>query len=131
MVTPLHDWWWGQPFPKKFLKGIHGPTGRLRQTMCCMHVWNYLNDQNFKMLRDAKIIRKDDGCSQNGVEDWVCGCVGLHHFLFMMIFWWPRNLNLVHLKASYAYVMATSLHNTNNWTWPITTWTQIPRGLNF
>jgi hypothetical protein len=65
-----------------------------------MHALNDLSDQNFKILRDAKNLMKDDGCSQNGVEDWICGWVGLHHFLLTMIFWWFGNLNLAHLKAS-------------------------------
>jgi hypothetical protein len=42
----------------------------LKQTLCCMHAWNDSNNQNSKTLRDAKNLRKNDGCFQNGVEDW-------------------------------------------------------------
>jgi len=31
--------------------------------LCCMHAWNDSSDQN------SKNLKKDDGCSQNGVED--------------------------------------------------------------
>jgi len=34
-----------------------------------MHALNDLNNQNSKTLKDAKNIRKDDGCSQNGMDD--------------------------------------------------------------
>jgi len=78
-----------------------------------------------------KNSRKDDGCFQNGVEDWICGWVGLHHFLLKMIFWQPKNLNLVCFKASYACVATKSLQHTNNIIWPIATRTQTPYGLNF
>ncbi len=67
MVGSLHDWWWRKVFPNNLFKRIHGSVGHLKQTMCCMHVWN---DQNFKTFRDAKNLRKDDGCFQNGMEDW-------------------------------------------------------------
>ncbi len=33
-----------------------------------MHALNDLNNQNSKTLKDAKNVRKDDGCSQNGME---------------------------------------------------------------
>jgi hypothetical protein len=35
-----------------------------------MHALNGSNNQNLKTLRDAKNLRKDDGCFHNGVEDW-------------------------------------------------------------
>jgi hypothetical protein len=38
--------------------------------MCYMHAWNDSSNQNSKTLRDAKKLRKDDGCYQNGLEDW-------------------------------------------------------------
>jgi hypothetical protein len=38
----------------------------------------------------------------------MCGWVGLHHFLLMMILWQARNLNVVHLKASCACAAPTS-----------------------
>jgi hypothetical protein len=34
-----------------------------------MHASNHSSNQNSKTLRDAKNLRKDDGCSQNGIED--------------------------------------------------------------
>jgi hypothetical protein len=37
--------------------------------LCYMHAWNDSSDQNSKTLKDAKNLRKDDGCSQNGMED--------------------------------------------------------------
>jgi hypothetical protein len=56
--------------PSKLFKGIHGLVGNLKQTMYCMHAYNDSSNQNSKTLRDAKNQRKDDGCFQNGVEDW-------------------------------------------------------------
>ncbi len=35
-----------------------------------MHAWNDSSNENSKTLKDAKNLRKDDGCSQNEVEDW-------------------------------------------------------------
>ncbi len=69
MVDSFHDQWWGQVFPKKLFRRIHGLVGHLKQTLCYMHAWNDSNDQNSKTLRDVKNLRKDDGYSQNGVED--------------------------------------------------------------
>jgi hypothetical protein len=51
----------------------------------------------------------------------MCGCVGLHHFLLMMIFWRHGNLNLVCFKVCCACVVVVTLQHTNNRTWPITT----------
>jgi hypothetical protein len=78
-------------FPNKLFKRIHGSTDHLKQILCCMHAWNDSKDQNSKTLKDAKNLKKDDGCFQNGMEDrrksvWVGGWVGLHHYLLMMIF---------------------------------------------
>ncbi len=79
MVEPLHDRWWGYVFCNKLFRGIHELVGPLKQTLCYMHVWYDLNNQNSKTLRDAKNLKKRDGCSKNGVEDrkqsvWVGGC---------------------------------------------------------
>jgi len=114
----------------KFFRRIHGQVGHLKQTMCCMHAWNDSNHQYLKTLRDAKNLKKDDDYFQNGMEDWICGWVGFHHFLLTMIFWWPRNLILARLKASYACA-TTSLQHTNNKICPIATWAQTPNGFKF
>jgi hypothetical protein len=77
MVDSLHDRWWGQVFPNMLFKGIHGLASHLKQTLCYMHAWNASSDQNLKTLMDAKNLKRDDGCSQNGVEDWKkCVWVG-------------------------------------------------------
>jgi hypothetical protein len=112
----------------KLFRRIHGHVGCLKQTMCYMHAWNDSNDQYLKTLRDAKNLKKDDDYFQNGMEDWKCGWVSFHHFLLMMIFWWPRFFILVRVKASCA--CATFLQCTNNKIWPIVTWTQTPNALN-
>ncbi len=55
-------------FPTIFLEGFMGQLVTWNK-LCCMHAWNNLSDQNSKTLGDAKNLRKDDGCSQNGTED--------------------------------------------------------------
>jgi len=69
MVSSLHDRQWGQVFLNKLFNGIHWLVGHLEQTLCYMYVWNDSSNQNSKTLRDVKTLRKDDGRSQNGVED--------------------------------------------------------------
>ncbi len=95
MVNSLHDRWWGQVFLRKFFRKIHRLVNHLKQTLCCMHAWNDSSDQNSKTLKDVENLRKNDGCSQNGMENWkkCVGGWGLHHFLLTMIFWQPGNLN--------------------------------------
>jgi hypothetical protein len=84
MVDSFHDQWWGQVFPSKLFRGIYGLAGHLKQNLCYMHAWNDSSNQNSKTLRDVKNLRKNDGCFQNGMEDWekMCGWLGFHHFFW-------------------------------------------------
>ncbi len=96
MVSSLHYRWWGQVFPNELFRRIHGSADHLKQILCYMHAWNHSSDQNSKTLRDAKklkerwwVFSKWSKRTRKEVHGWVC----IHHFLLMMIFWRPRNLN--------------------------------------
>jgi len=82
-------------FPTNFFEGFHGSVGHLKQTMCYLYAWNDSSGQNLNTLRDAKNLRKDVDVLKMELKigKEVGGWVGLHHFLLIMIFWWPRNLN--------------------------------------
>jgi hypothetical protein len=56
-------------FPTNFLEGFMGQLVTWNKPLYCMHAWNNSSDQNTKTLKGAKNLKKDDGCSQNGVED--------------------------------------------------------------
>lgn len=52
----------------------------------------------------------------------------MYHFLLIMIFWRPGNLNLARRRASCAWVLLLSLQRTERRTWPMLTLAQVPWG---